>query len=248
MANDYPFSSYPDPFSLSVTPEAPKIPEEPSPPILQPAFSEPSSQQAQTFSAPSFSAEPPISPATPIEPTTPLIAPELSMEDLEDEAAKKTALTIVFGVLIVLALAGVGVWYFFLRDSGTPLPPPTTSPQEEPERELNLIVAALGGKIVMSDGASITIPAGALSQDTKLEILKVENGEVTDLYELKPMGLKFAKPVTLEIPYKQSGLKKDETPYHIILEYWKDDGAAKRRLKYSVNNKEKKLQTQVREF
>lgn len=242
-------ATYPDPFSLSVMPEAPKIPEEPSPPILQPA------QQAQTFSAPSFSAEPPVSPATP------LIAPELSirpshseaeqlmspkgesMEDLEEEAAKKTALTIVFGVLIVLAFAGVGVWYFFLRDSGMPLLLPTPGPQEEPERELNLIVATLGGKIVMSDGASITIPAGALSQDTKLEILKVENGEVTDLYELKPTGLKFAKPVTIEIPYKQSG-----SPYHIILEYWKDEGEKKRALKYTVDKKEKKLRTLVKEF
>jgi hypothetical protein len=218
MADEYPFTPYP--FSEPVQPEPVKpiwLPEPASPPSPPLPFSAPA---PQTFASP-------VSP----------VSPAFSESDDEEDIAKKTALTIVAGVLVVLLLAGFGGWYFFLRDKEeNEIPPPP--PQEE--SDANLIVAAIGGKILTPEGAALLIPAGALSQDTRLEILKVRDGEATDLFELKPLGQKFLKPVTVEIPYKKSG--------SIILEYWKEEGGKKRALKYTVNRKEMKLKTQVNEF
>ena len=59
--------------------------------------------------------------------------------------------------------------------------------------------------------------AGALKEDTQIFITKIADGPVTDLYKIEPEGLKFLKPITLEIPYKESGLKYNETPEDIDL-------------------------------
>jgi len=149
-------------------------------------------------------------------------------------SSRASARPIVAGILVILLLAGFGIWHFFLRErqgSGE-------IPQEE--SDANLIVAAFGGKILTPEGASLFVPPGALLQDTRLEISKVSDGDATDLFELKPLGQKFLKPVTVEIPYKKSG--------PIILEYWREEGEKKRVLQYTMDRKEKKLRTQVREF
>lgn len=211
MSNDYPFSPYPDPFS-PLTPEPPQAQQQPV------SWSAQQQQPAQpTEHAPAW---PP-----PAQEPAPQFSPP---EDTGDEAIQKTALAIVAGVLVLLILVGFGVWYF-LRDKG-----------EAPTSDSNLILASTGGKITTPEGAVLIIPPGALSQDTRLEISKVRDGDVTDLFELKPLGQKFLKPVTVEIPYKKSG--------PIILEYWKEEGGERRDLKFIRNEKRKKLRTEVAEF
>lgn len=234
MSNDYPFSPYPDPFS----PLAPTPAPSPEPPRAQPAAWPAQQPQARQASEPAQfpSAAPPIQTfSTHTPPVTKADTAEppatFSDEDTNDEAAQKTALAIVAGVLILLMFVGFGVWYF-LREP--------TVPQPTEEQNANLILAATGGKIITPEGAALVIPPGAFAEDTKLEISKVREGDVTDLFELKPLGQKFLKPVTVEIPYKKSG--------PIILEYWKEEGGKRRELEYVRDEKEKKLRTEVKEF
>lgn len=240
MSNDYPFSPYPDPFS----PLAPTPAPSPEPPRAQPAAWPAQQPQARQASEPAQfpSAAPPIQTfSTHTPPVTKADTAEppatFSDEDTNDEAAQKTALAIVAGVLVILILIGFGIWYF-LRDKGENEAPQT--PSSPAEQDANFILAAAGGKIITPEGAALIIPAGAFAEDTKLEISKVREGDVTDLFELKPLGQKFLKPVTVEIPYKKSG--------PIILEYWKEEGGKRRELEYVRDEKEKKLRTEVKEF
>lgn len=228
MSNDYPFSPYPDPFSPLTPPPAPEPPRAqpaawPAPQMQEELPRRPSNPAPFPSATPQFSPPPALTSEVDI-PEPPAI---FSDEDTDDNAVQKTALAIVAGVLVVLILIGFGIWYF-LRDKGQPALP-----------YANLILAAAGGKITTPEGAALIVPPGALSQDTRLEIVKVTDGDVTDLFELKPLGQKFLKPVTVEIPYKKSG--------PIVLEYWKEEGE-KRVLRYTRDEKEKKLRTQVREF
>lgn len=110
------------------------------------------------------------------------------------------------------------------------------------------ISAEKGGKIVTFDGAVVTIPAGALKEDTQIFITKIADGPITDLYKIEPEGLKFLKPVTLEIPYKESGLKYNETPEDINLEYWLTVGSSRTLLSYEVNEEKKLLKAEVKEL
>lgn len=174
----------------------------------------------------------------------------------EEDGAEKSACAVVIIILVVLILAGVGIWYYLTRR--TPGVPPSKAPpkqeetSEEPE-DTGLIRAAKGGTVVYKDSfgreAKIIVPAGALTRDTKIEIEWVASGRVTDLYHLKPDGLKFLKPVTVAIPYKESGLAEEETPYDIDLEYWQKGAYEdKELLDFRVDKTEKMLSTAVRSF
>ena len=64
------------------------------------------------------------------------------------------------------------------------------------------IAAAAGGKVSDSAGkVTLSIPAGALAADTEITVAVIapSNGSVSDVYELGPDGLQFAKPVAIEI-------------------------------------------------
>ncbi|MEK7523862.1 MAG: hypothetical protein AAB588_02410, partial [Patescibacteria group bacterium] len=121
-------------------------------------------------------------------------------------------------------------------------------PRVEPGDDEGVIRATNGGKIVSPDGFEVTIPPGALPQDMRIEIERVSIGRVTDLYHLKPDGLRFLKPIMLAIPYKPAGLYEGETPYDIILKYWYTQNSPQLGLQYSVDLGDTKLRTQVERF
>lgn len=163
----------------------------------------------------------------------------------EESEATKSACVIVFLIFIVLALIGTGTWYYLSRDRDQKTE--QNGQKEEVKRDPNLIAAREGGKVIFS-GFEIIIPPGALPQDTKIEIEKAAYGAITDRYRVKPDGLKFLKPVTLVIPYKESGLREGETPYDIRLGYWFENEWNKQFLNYAVDSEAKKLRTQVIEL
>ena len=184
----------------------------------------------------------------PYEASSPKGGPPL--EKAEEAQATKSACVVVFLILIVLALIGAATWYYLAhRDS---IAKETSQPTENEKgnksvQDPNFIVAATGGKVVFG-GFEVIIPPGALAQDTRIEIEKVAYGPITDRYHLKPDGLKFLKPVTLAIPYKEGGLNEGLTPYDIELGYWFENEFDKSSLRYSVDREVKKLRTTVTEF
>lgn len=168
---------------------------------------------------------------------------ENPVETAEDENAgvrRNTCIT-VFVIALILALIGGGAWYYFYKYKNK-----TAAPQSE--KTSNLISAAIGGRIALPNGAAVIIPQGALPKDTVIKIEKVENGPVTDLYHLTPDGYEFLKPVTVVVPYKESGLGKNETPYDILLDYWFASRRSARDLNYMVDQDGKTLQTQIMKF
>lgn len=162
-----------------------------------------------------------------------------------EEACEKKLHKIVLGAFAALAAffliaAGIAL-YYILSDSGN------NAAQESNTAQLkNLIIAEQGGR-VDADGASIIIPPAALAEDTIIEIVRAEEGEITDRFELKPSGLKFLKPVTVVIPYKPDGLKTYETPRNINLKYWKNN-EPKQSLIFTINEDAKTLSTKISAF
>lgn len=75
-----------------------------------------------------------------------------------------------------------------------------------------LITAAEGGTLASSDGKlTLSIPAGALSQDTIISITTINNEGAVE-YEFEPTGLTFSTPanVTLDFDLAQQGALQDE--------------------------------------
>ena len=152
-------------------------------------------------------------------------------DEFGDDVKRLVRGIIIF--VVVMALVWVSSWYLLKGFSGT---------------DENLISAKDGGKIVTDFGVEIEVPAGALAQDTKIEVEKTGEGAVTDVYHFLPEGLVFKKSAIVSIPYKESGLRPGETPWSIRLEYNKDGLSAKRTLSYEVDKKAKKLKVWMREF
>lgn len=80
---------------------------------------------------------------------------------------------------------------------------------EAPPPEASATLGAAGGKLALPDGAELLVPAGALSADMKLRIVKsrasapeLPEGTSADLpvYEITPHGTVFNRPVTLRLP------------------------------------------------
>lgn len=157
----------------------------------------------------------------------------------DDDTGDGRAYVVAIVVFILLVLAAVGFSYR-KKNPQNPI-----VDNDEPTIGIS---AKNGGKIVTFDGAVVTIPAGALKEDTQIFITKIADGPVTDLYKIEPEGLKFLKPITLEIPYKESGLKYNETPNDIDLKYWLLDGDPRTLLSYEVNEEKKLLKAQVSEL
>lgn len=126
-------------------------------------------------------------------------------------------------------------------------------PGKEKSADPDLIAAAVGGAVNFVDPATgaiaeVIIPAGALRQDTRVQIEKVSNGTVTDLFHLMPDGLKFSKPVAVVIPYKQNGLAGGQNPGEIKLQYWFSNEGSKRNIGFTVDSQSKKLRATVTQF
>lgn len=175
------------------------------------------------FAPPTKVPEIPVTPTSPIalEPPVQILSPEQSLQPEQIEGAQGT---------------------------------PAESENESDREDSSDLVRALIGAIIVSrqaaDGqqAQVIIPSGALSTDTRIEIEKVAEGSLTDLYHLKPDGLRFLRPVTIVIPYKESGLRPGQSPTAIQLKYWFAGDARKRFLSFAVDTENKTLRAQVLEF
>ncbi|MBI5412913.1 hypothetical protein HZA42_01015 [Candidatus Peregrinibacteria bacterium] len=192
----------------------------------------------------SFTCSPIVADDTPISYEHPV-----DTEDNQDSDIWKNACLVVFVIVLILALIGGGVWYYLYKKGNKDAPkiePPAKV--EQSEKSPNLISAANGGRITLPDGAAVVVPPGALDKDTIIKMEKVEEGPVTDLYHLMPDGYEFLHPVTVIVPYKESGLAQSETPYDILLNYWFISRGAVRDLSYMVDQDGKTLQTQVAKF
>ncbi|NQT26793.1 hypothetical protein HQ585_15665 [candidate division KSB1 bacterium] len=89
-----------------------------------------------------------------------------------------------------------------------------TPVEPEPEPVTTAIVSPGGGEYTFSDGIKLTVPAGAVSVNTEIEIRKVGNNELSSIFgqrgvpmdrllacvEGKPDGLTFSQPVKLMVP------------------------------------------------
>lgn len=220
MFEEYPFFPYSEPYLPDPQPQFQ--------PWVQPAAQVPPQplQPLQTLTQ-----QPEAAPALVFpEPPAPVFSESTEDSNEEEKRAKK----IIFNTAAVIILFLIIVVGFAVFPSNN--------------QKINLILADKGGKISSPDGAFVIIPDGALSQDTEINITKIADGEVTDLYQLKPDGLKFLKPVTVVIPYKESGLMKGEKPGNILLEQWSEKGSAKQKLKFFIDEKEKMLRTEILEF
>lgn len=232
MTDDAPFSRYSEPF-LNPFPD-------PYPPDPKPKEVEQRAAVQETFS-------PPLVPQA--------VPPDFEPDEFEQEFDKnifKLVLKIIVFIAAVIA-AGFLIWFFAKTE---PLPSEPIAPAENIGAEIgettNLIIASKGGQISYQDEDSqileIIIPAGALNEDKEISVMQIAKGSVTNRYQFVPKGLKFLKPVTVKIPYKENGLKMGETPYDIKLEYQSAPGAEKYLLWYEVDGTEKKLVTQVMGF
>lgn len=74
-------------------------------------------------------------------------------------------------------------------------------------------IGASGGTVNGPNGATIVIPAGALSQNTNIAIAQSSTGApalpsgltaVGEMFALTPHGTQFATPVTITIPFNES--------------------------------------------
>lgn len=145
----------------------------------------------------------------------------------------------IAGTLVMFFLVALGFWFIFAPEKESP--PPTPAPtdaayiQGKPKNP-HLVFAETGGQIAYADGAALIIPARALAADTEIFIDKAAEGDATDLYEIKPHGLRFLKPALLEIPYKSI------EPHKIVLEFWSAGNNPQREmLRFTVDWKNKKL-------
>lgn len=180
--------------------------------------------------------------------------PVFSYDD-EGDSTRTACITIAV-IFAILVAAGVGVWYYISHKApatnvtDVDMKPDTTTGNTTAK---NMISAKDGGEVIYKDPygktVKISIPAGALEKDTKISVAWVASGRVTDEYHLMPDGLTFKKPITVTIPYKESGLAKNETPQDIQLEYWfKNMYGSRTLLKFSIDSVAKTLSAAVDKF
>lgn len=117
-------------------------------------------------------------------------------------------------VLCLFGLAGCGGG----GGSSTPLPvapAPPTPPVPPPAP----VVGAAGGTVTESSGASIIVPAGALSADTTIRIARDSTGApplpgglaaAGSMYMLTPHGGDFAEGVTVRLPLPDVALQPNQ--------------------------------------
>lgn len=88
-------------------------------------------------------------------------------------------------------------------------------------------IGAAGGNIASGDGKlNITVPAGAVTGNTTFSVEPVTNtlpGSPGIAYRLKPEGIKFAKPLTLQFNYLASDLDSTDAEA-LFMAYQSNDG------------------------
>jgi hypothetical protein len=92
--------------------------------------------------------------------------------------------------------------------------PPSVSSKVPPE----------GGTVSIADGTSVSIPAGALAQNTTIQISGEPNSVsindvdlVGPVYRFGPEGTQFAQPVTVTLFYDPSRMPAGETASDIVI-------------------------------
>jgi hypothetical protein len=75
-------------------------------------------------------------------------------------------------------------------------------------------VGVRGGTVAIADGPTITIPAGALADDTVITITPTTalEGALSDAYNFEPEGLTFTRPVTITLPFDPTKLAEGAVP------------------------------------
>src|SRR5581483_3682729 len=86
---------------------------------------------------------------------------------------------------------------------------------EQPGSGTPLMIGPSGGSKTSSDGrASVSIPAGALSQDSVISVTVASSsvsGNIGPVYDFGPSGTTFNQPVTISISYDESALPSGVT-------------------------------------
>lgn len=92
--------------------------------------------------------------------------------------------------------------------------PPPPSPGGELLIVEQLVPAATGGTVHVPNGATLTIPPGAMAEDALIKVTVPADTDalhLADVYKLEPDGLTFSVPATLTIPLPVgAGGAKDE--------------------------------------
>ena len=101
-----------------------------------------------------------------------------------------------------------------------------------------------GGTVKTSDGASIEIPAGALSIDKTISITNITQNDTVGngdcrIYDLKPDGLQFKDSITITLPFDNTflDLNSQEKNHGIGITVLTDTGWVNLKAKIDLNRK-----------
>lgn len=127
-----------------------------------------------------------------------------------------------------------------VRPAGTSLGTPVTK-----------AIGAQGGDISSGDGKlKITVPAGAIAANTQFSVEPISNtlpGSPGIAYRLRPEGVKFAKPLTLQFTYNDADLDSTNEEA-LFMAYQSNDGIWRMIPKTQLDITQKKLTVQTDHF
>jgi uncharacterized protein (TIGR02145 family) len=143
--------------------------------------------------------------------------------------------------LLKVSIIIFSVELFTSCNKDTP-PPPTYIDQGN--------IGTQGGTVKTNDGASVEIPAGALSESRAIYISNKTPGDTIpntgySVYELKPDGLKFNDSIIITLPFDGTyiDLNSDEENYGIYIAVIKDTTVTKLKTEIDLVNKIAKVKT-----
>lgn len=142
-------------------------------------------------------------------------------------------------------------------------PKTVTPPQQEPPKgvvrpigtslgaPVTKEIGAAGGTMNSGDGKlSITVPAGAVTANTTFSVEPVTNtlpGSPGIAYRLKPEGVKFAKPLTLQFNYQAQDLDSTDAEA-LFMAYQGTDGIWRMITHTQLDKQSQKLTVQTDHF
>jgi len=120
-------------------------------------------------------------------------------------------------VVLMSACGGGGNTSTNVTDTTT-----TTTPTLPAGPQAKATIGSGGGTVGFSDGRfTLTVPAGALSNDTQITVIEISGNDipaelrsssVRKVYDMQPDGLQFTTPATVEIHTTGSATPPDGTP------------------------------------
>jgi hypothetical protein len=126
-----------------------------------------------------------------------------------------------FAIILSALLAGCA-------GESPPPPTPTPTPQLEASRPASI---AAGGTVSLADGTSLTVPAGALTQDITVGLSRGGDSppaephlaRLAEPVHVDLQGQTLSAPATLEIPYDPSLLPPEMTENEIFASFYSAD-------------------------